>query len=209
MNITVLGATGRTGEHVVQQALKAKHQVTAVVRNPAKLQLHHPALTIAQADVLDPTTLTEHLTGRDAIISALGAGHLKPSTICTDSAESILRAMPKARVRRLIVVSTSGATTEGDRPFTRYLLKPVLGRVFRHPWGDMRRMEELIMASDTDWTIVRPPRLTNTQHTGIYRTATNRSIPGGNSIPRANLANALLNTVTNRTTYNQTLTVAT
>ncbi|MCK2237377.1 MULTISPECIES: NAD(P)-dependent oxidoreductase [unclassified Crossiella] len=209
MNITVFGASGRTGEHVVQQALLAKHQVTAVVRNRAKLQLHHPALTIAQADVLDPAAITEHLIGRDAVISALGAGNLKPTTICTDSAESILRAMPKAGVRRLVVVSTSGATTEGDDPATRYLLKPILNRVFRHPWGDMRRMEELIMASDTDWTIVRPPRLTNAAHTGVYRIANGRNIPGGNSIPRADLADALLHALTIPSTVGTARTVAT
>ncbi|MCO1578093.1 SDR family oxidoreductase [Crossiella sp. SN42] len=209
MKITVFGASGRTGAHVVQQACTAGHQVTAVVRDPAKLQFRHRNLVTVRADVLDPAAIAPHVAGQDAVVSALGANDLKPTTICTDSARAILRAMAAEGTRRLLVVSTAGATDEGDGPLLRYLMKPVLSRVFRHPWGDMIRMEELVMASDTDWTIIRPPRLTNAPHTGVYRTATGANLPGGGSIPRADLADAILRALSNPATSHTALSVAT
>lgn len=207
MRITVLGATGRTGAHLVRQACAADHQVTAVVRDPAKLTFDHPNLTVIRADVLDPTALIPHLRGQDAALSALGPANRRPTTLCADSARSLVQALSATEVRRLIVVSTAGATDEGDDLLTR-LIKPVVGRVFRHAWGDLRRMEEIIMASDLDWTIVRPPRLTNAAHTGEYRVADGHNLPGGTSIPRADLAEAMLDALTDPAASRAALSVA-
>jgi putative NADH-flavin reductase len=88
----------------------------------------------------------------------------------------------------LIVVSNSGRITVGDGLLTRLIVKPILRRLLQHTFADMRRMEDLVRASELDWTIVRPPMLTDGRRTGAYRTAINHNVRGGMRISRADLA---------------------
>nr|WP_310716119.1 NAD(P)-binding oxidoreductase [Nonomuraea sp. 3-1Str] len=87
---------------------------------------------------------------------------------------SIVRATAAEGARRLVVVTANGMITEGDGPVTRLVFKPVLGRVPRNPFADMLRMEDVVRASGLDWTIVRPPPLTEGPRTGSYRSAIDR-----------------------------------
>ncbi|MER7015244.1 SDR family oxidoreductase [Saccharopolyspora sp. NPDC000359] len=193
MRITIFGATGRTGKHLLDQALAAGHEVTAVVRDPAKVTAEHPALSVVRADVMDPAAVEPQVTGRDAVLSALGSTSTKhPTTVQTGSTTSILAAMGWAGVRRFLVVSNSGMVTAGDDVLTRFLVKPVLRRIFRHPWTDMAHMEDVVRASGSDWTIIRPPMLTEGPRTGRYRTAVDRNVRGGRRLSRADLADCLL-----------------
>ncbi|MGP4020070.1 NAD(P)-dependent oxidoreductase [Saccharopolyspora sp. 5N708] len=193
MRITIFGATGGTGKHLLEQACAAGHQVTAVVRDPARLTYAHPELSVVRADVMDPAAIRPHLAGRDAVLSAIGARSTKPPiTVQTDSTTSILTAMADAGVRRFLVVSTSGMLTDGDGPMSKYVVKPILWRILKHPWTDMGHMEDVVRASESDWTIIRPPMLTDGPRTTRYRTATNRNVRGGNRISRADLADCVL-----------------
>jgi putative NADH-flavin reductase len=195
MKITVFGATGGIGVHVVRQALAAGQQVTAVVRDPARLDVPaHERLDVVVADVMDPASITEAVEGRDAVISSLGARDLKPSTVARDSARSIMAAMTRTGTRRLLVVSNSGMFREGDGFFVRTLVKPVVGRVLRQPWADMAAMEELVIGSELDWTIVRPPRLTDGELTGSVRSKIGAN-PRGFTVARADVADFLLRAV--------------
>jgi putative NADH-flavin reductase len=104
----------------------------------------------------------------------------------------IIQAMNDAGVQRLIAVSASPMSfDDGDTLATR-MLKRVLWVAFRPVYTDMARMEDEIRRSGLDWTIVRPPRLTDRPATGRYRTAINRSVRRGNFIGRADLADAIL-----------------
>jgi putative NADH-flavin reductase len=194
MKITVFGATGGIGGHVVRQALDAGHQVTAVVRDPARLDLRHERLDVVTADIMDPEAIADAVKGRDAVISALGARDLKPTTVARDSARSIISAMTRTGARRLLAVSNSGMIRDGDGFLLRTLLKPVVGRVLREPWADMAAMEELIFASDLDWTVVRPPRLTDGELTGSVRSRIGAN-PKGFTVARADVADFLLKAV--------------
>ena len=193
MKLTIFGATGATGTSLVQQALTAGHDVTAVVRDPARLAI--PArhrLRIVTADVLDAAAISPAVDGEDAVISAVGPG-TGASTLRQDSTHSIIQAMQKTGTRRLLIVSGSIVADEGDSPFTRYLLKPLARRTFlRHVCADMRGAEDEIHASNLDWTIMRPPSLTDKAARGTYRTATDRNLPHGFSISRADLAACML-----------------
>ncbi|NDL56082.1 NAD(P)-dependent oxidoreductase [Phytoactinopolyspora mesophila] len=193
MKIAVLGATGGTGRHVVQQALEQDHSVTALVRSPDKLaDLRHDRLHVVGLDVMDPAALEQHLPGHDAVVSAIGPRESGPSTACTDSAASIVRAMGNTGVRRLVVVSAAGPYTEGDGAFTRILVKPLLRRMLRHPFADMVRMEERIARSDVQWTVIRPPMLTDKALTGTYRMSIGKNVRRGYRIARADVAHAIL-----------------
>jgi len=194
MKLTILGATGATGTLLVGQALAAGHDVTAVVRDPARLAVPaHPRLRTVTADVMEPASISPALAGADAVISAVGPRGTGPTTVIQDSVRSIIQAMDKTGTRRLLQVSGSVVADEGESPYLRYLLKPVVRRTFlRHVCADMRRGEEQIQESDLDWTIFRPPALTSKAARGTYRTAIDRNLPHGFTISRADLASCML-----------------
>ena len=194
MQLTILGATGATGTCLTQQALTAGHEVTAVVRDPARLAVPaHQRLRILTADVMDPASITPAIAGADAVISAVGPRGTGPTTVIHDSVRSIIQAMQKTGTRRLLEVSGSVVADEGESPYLRYLLKPVARRTFlRHVCADMRRGEDEIGESNLDWTIFRPPSLTGKPARGTYRTAIDRNLPHGFTISRADLAACML-----------------
>lgn len=189
MRVVVLGATGGTGTEVVRQAIGAGHELVPVVRDPNRL--HVPGARAFQANVTDPDALVPAMRGADAVISALGPRRGEPPGVLAEGARATLAAMTKAGVRRLIVVSASGFFAEdGDGLVARAVVKPLLQRLLSGTAADTRQMEELVTASDAEWTIMRPPRLTNGQRRGRYRTAIDRY--AGSSISRADLADAIL-----------------
>jgi len=204
MRLTVFGATGGIGTEVVRQAMARNHEVTAVVRDPAKLAVPGtPALTVITADVMDPTAIKSALDTSDAVISALGPRRGGPPAILTSSMRAILTAMDAANVRRLIAVSASGFFTEpGEGPLTRYAAKPILRTILRDNCADTRRMEALITASNTDWTLIRPAQLTNAGRR-LYKTALDHYV--GPRIARADVADAILNALENQATVTHRL----
>jgi putative NADH-flavin reductase len=194
MKITIFGATGATGACLVEQAVAAGHQVTAVVRDPARLAI--PAgerLRVMTADVMDPAAIMPAVAGADAVLSAVGPRGPGPTTVSQDSVHSITAAMQKSGVRRLVTISGSIVTDAGEGPVMRYLVKPMVRRtLLRHVCADMRRAEDEIGAGDLDWTIMRPPRLTAAAATGSYRTAIDRNLPRGYTISRGDLVTCML-----------------
>ena len=81
MKLTILGATGATGTCLTSQALAAGHEVTAVVRDPARLAVAaHPRLRTVTADVMDPASIAPAIAGADAVISAVGPRGTAPRT---------------------------------------------------------------------------------------------------------------------------------
>ncbi|MDW6060550.1 SDR family oxidoreductase [Streptomyces sp. FXJ1.4098] len=210
MRITVFGATGGTGQHLVNQALEAGHHITAVVRNPARLQqADHPRLevvkAVVKADLQHLEAITEAVKGQDAVVSALGPRGKDDITVCSDGARAIITAMRATDSRRLIVVTASGhIVDEGDGPFTRSMVKPMLRRFLRDGFADFARTDQAVKASGLDWTIMRPPRLTDGRRRA-YRTATDRNVRGGITIARADLADAILTAAADPATAGHTI----
>ncbi|MFG2709728.1 NAD(P)-dependent oxidoreductase [Streptomyces goshikiensis] len=216
MRLTVFGATGGVGREVVRQALEAGHEVTAVVRDPARLRSPaHDRLRVAVVrDLTDEDALLPVLAGRDAVISALGPANNKQARLAPvtgPALRSIVAAMDRAGVSRLSAVSAAplAPDTRGDGALTRLVLYPILRRALRDLYADLAVMEAEIAASGTRWTVVRPPRLLNRPRTGRYRRALDANVPGGTVIPRADVADALLATLTDPTTPGHALGVAT
>lgn len=194
-HLLVVGATRGTGRHVVQQALAAGHTVTALARDPARIDVQHQRLTVARGDVLDPATLAAAMVGCDTVVSSLGAtsAFRAPTTLYSQGIRNVIDAMRAAGATRLVAVSAAPLSRdEGDTLPSRWLMKPLLWAFLKEPYSDMARMEETIRASGLDWTLVRPPRLTDRSPTGHYRTAVNRSVRRGYIIARADLAGAIL-----------------
>ncbi len=195
MKITVLGATGGTGQHVVRQALDAGHHVTAVVRDPARLAVGaDPRLEVVVADAFDPESIAASVSGRDAVIDTLGPRPKTEATVCSRGAAAVVTAMTANNpAARLIVVTGSGHVKDaGDGPFTRYLVKPLIGGTFlRKQFADFTRTERLVFDSKLRWTVLRPPQLTDGPRKP-YRTAVDRNVRRGFQLSRADLADAIM-----------------
>ena len=194
MKLTIFGATGATGTTLTTQALAAGHDITAVVRDASRLTIpDHQRLRVVTADVMDPASISPAIEDADAVISAVGPRGAGPTTVIRDSVRSIIQAMEKTGTRRFVEVSGSIVADEGESLYMRFLVKPLARRTFLgQVCADMRAGEDEIRHSDLDWTIVRPPALTNKAPTGSYRTAIDRNLPHGFSISRADLAACML-----------------
>src|SRR5262245_40295469 len=119
MKLTVFGANGRIGEHVVRQALEAGHRVGAVVRASSRLELSHPNLDIIRVPTLtDPEPIWPALVGSDAALSGVGPRHRRDVTVASTATRGILAALKEAGVPHFVAVSAApvGPTPEGEGP---------------------------------------------------------------------------------------------
>ena len=194
MKIAVVGATGRTGRQVVEQALTRGDDVIALARHPGALAQRGPGVAVAAADVLDRAAVTGALAGADAVVSALGIGASRqPTVVYSDGTANILHAMGAHGITKLAVISAVPAGSRAELPFLqRRVMIPVLELFFGATYDDMRRMELLLRGSDLDWVCLRPPRLVNKKAAGRYRLDASRPLPKAGSISYADLATALL-----------------
>jgi putative NADH-flavin reductase len=211
MKVTVFGATGRIGEQVVRQALDAGHKVTAVVRDPTRFDVSHPALEVATVPGLtDPEVLRPVLEGSDAAISGVGPRGRKDGPVASSATRGILRAMEASGVRRLVAVSAVpvGPVPEGESFVNRRIVLPLISAFARDVYADLAAMEDEIRRSTTEWTIVRPPKLVNKPLTGTYRTCVGGNVPRGYSISRADVAHAMLAALDDPATVKQAVGIA-
>ena len=204
-NILIIGANGGIGRQAVDQALSAGHRVTALVRNPAKLPLTHSNLKIVQADVTQPVSLLNLFTDHDAIISAIGvSGGFKdpPTNLYSQGALNIMREMKQSGVRRAFFISASAVETNPLLPFfVRLASKYIIQKLLANMYTDLRLMETFIKETDLDWTIVRPPQLTDSKVTGNYRIAVNRFLKNGLKLSRADTAHFMLSHIQSDDTF--------
>lgn len=158
MRLFVLGATGHTGKHIVDIALARSHEVTAFVRSPEKVMRRDPRLRVVRGNPLDVDQVAEHLIGHGAVLSALGVRPpqaFRPHSVVEECAASTVAAMTRTRVDRLILVSAAVLFPMKGLQFAFFR------RFLKHISRDLGTAEEIVRATALDWTIVRPPRLTN------------------------------------------------
>lgn len=191
MELFILGATGRTGHQLTRQALERGHSVMAFVRSPEKMRIAHKKLQIIRGDPADTAQIKRVIGNQDAVLSALGAASHPSEAILEPASRSVVEAMRTTDVRRLVVLSMG--LLFPDLGF----IGPVLRFFLRHHARDSVAMEKVVEASGLDWTIVRPPQLTNGAAQGHYRSTENRA-PPAHSVSRADLARAILDIVENR-----------
>ncbi len=156
MRLFVIGATGHTGQHIIQLALRRGHHVTAFVRSPAKLTELHARLSIVQGDPLNTEALGAALPGHDAVLSALGVrppAAFRPHALVQRAMGSTVSAMAHAQVSRLVLVSAA-VLFPG-----RGLAYAFFSWMLQHIARDLRAAEATLSATDLAWTIARPPRL--------------------------------------------------
>ncbi len=168
MKVTIFGATGKIGQHLVKQALEAGHAVTAFTRSPEKLKTSLKGLRLVTGDVLDPLAVETAITGQDAVVCALGMPLMNGDGLREKGTKNIIHAMKTTDVRRLVCLSGMGA---GDSfrllpPRYRYFIAPFfMRRVYR----DHERQERLVKTSGLDWVIARPSSFVEKLNLGSYQ----------------------------------------
>jgi putative NADH-flavin reductase len=221
MKLTIFAATGGIGRQLLEQAVAAGHDVTAVVRSPEKLS--GEAVRVVQADLAapDPAALESAVNGADAVLSGLGPRSNADAGIAARGTAAIVAAMQATHVRRIVVVSAAPVGTvpspgrprpprhdPGDGFFMRHLFSHVAGTLFGKVYTDLALMEDILRDSGLDWTVVRPPRLSSKPGTGRYRTAHGQNVRGGWIVPRADVAQLMLRVVGQPETIKQVIGVA-
>lgn len=209
MKLTVFGATGGVGQEIVKQALEAGHEVTAVVRDPARLTVTGERLEVVRADLRDPESLRPAVAGRDAVLSGLGARRRADAGVATELTRSVLKAMEAEGVRRLVVVSAAPVGPQpADQPLADRLMLKVVGAVLKDVYVDLAAMEDELARGATDWTSVRPPRLQDKPVTGSYRKVVGGFPRAGRFAGRADVAHAMLAVLDDPATVKQGVGVA-
>ncbi len=166
MKLIIFGATGSVGKQVVNQALNKGHQVTAFVRDAAKVAVEHKNLHIATGNAMDATSVENAIQGHDAVLVSIGAG--RKGTVRSEATRHIITAMKKLGIRRLICQSTLGVGN--SRGNLNVLWKYIMfGLLLRQAYADHVRQEAHVKKSGLDWTIVRPGAFVDGELTGDYR----------------------------------------
>ena len=204
MKLVVLGATGGIGLEIVRQAIEHGHAVTAFIRSPERLRGFQGRIRVIQGDVLNSVELARAIEGHDAVLSGFGPRvpiAKSDANLLREFAVALTTAMQRAGVRRFVVVSTAFLFRDSIIPPT-YLF----GRLF-FPGvvTDAEGMERTIRASKLDWTIVRPPQLTDKRRSKKYRVREGHLPRFGFNIPRADVADCLIKTIEDRTSVNKIL----
>jgi putative NADH-flavin reductase len=205
--LLLLGGTGLTGKHLLNQALEQGHAVTALVRDPGKLSAEHPRLRTVVGSATDPAVVDEALAGRDVVLCALGTRSPRSLLSCklmSDSMRALVPSMQRRGVSRLILLSALGVGHSADQAPTA--LRTAFRTVFRQVGNDKAAAEDYLRASDLDWTVVYPPSLTDDARSGDYRSGQALELKGMPKISRADVARFMLSQLDD-TTYSRSIAI--
>jgi putative NADH-flavin reductase len=195
MKLLIFGASGKTGEHLVSQALEQGHVVTAFARDPTKIKMKHQNLNVVQGNIADYNLVESAVKGQDVVLSALGASSpFKFDPVFVDGVGNIIKAMEANNIRRFIYLSFIGVG-EGRRD-AGFVIKNIAPKILKAEIEGHRQREAMIEKSRLQWTIVHAPTLSNGKKKGVYRNGTNISSKGFVvSIARADVADFMLKQV--------------
>lgn len=202
--ILIVGASGRTGRHLVRLALSKGLGVTTLAR--IGLEGEAPGVAVARGDVLDPSSLDAAVRGQDAVLCTLGPGEGSPPALCSDGTRNLVAAMKAHDVSRLVAVTGAmiGHPTEG----LGWLYRALRSMVPESALADRRLQELQITTSGLDWTIVRPPRLTDGEPRGAWRSGEAIHLGAMASIARADLADFMLRAAGDRSLVRRAVSIA-
>lgn len=166
MKILTLGATGRTGSHILKSALDDGHHVTVLVRDRDKIQMESSKLTVMEGNVLSKSDIENATAGMDIVLSALGTDG---ATTLSEAMPFIIKTMEEAGIKRLITIGTAGILNSRTEPEKlRYQSNESKRRTTRAA-KEHHKVYELLENSNLDWTIVCPTYLPDGEYTGEYR----------------------------------------
>lgn len=200
MQIAVFGATGRTGQPLVTQALSRGHDVVAFVRDETGLPStvrDESQIEVVEGDAYRGDGVEHAIAGDgdpvDAVVSVLGQTSEGPDDLLTEAGRHILTAMDNHDVERFVTLVGAGVRADGESVSVGGRVMDALLRLLaRSVLEDARDHVERVRASDTRWTVVRAPRLTDDEHTGEFRHGTDLTLGMRDTAARANVAELIL-----------------
>ncbi|MEV6416054.1 SDR family oxidoreductase [Kribbella sp. NPDC051718] len=202
--VIVFGAGGGTGRQVVEEARSAGHDVTAAVRDPAKVTLD--GVRVVAADIRDAASVRAAVAGQDAVVSAVGTPGRRALGLYSEGGRTLVAAMESAGVGRLIAITSAGV--RHDDPSFPLWYRLAARTLMREQYGDMARLEEIVRASNLEWTLVRPTRLVDEDPSGDYRVQDAETPRGGSQVSRADLARFIVGELDKREWVGATPTIA-
>ena len=207
MKVLIVGATGGTGRQIISQAIERGHSVTAFVRAPDSLRTFGDRIVVVQGNLLNRSELRRVLEGQDAVLSSLGPRvpvSKEDATLLQRFGVALTGAMLQAGIRRVVVESTAFLFKDSIVPPTHLIGRLFFPGIVR----DACEMENLFHKSGLDWTIVRPPRLTDKPRTGKYRVLEGHLPRFGFTISRADVADFIVKAAENGTLIRKVMGVA-
>ena len=200
MRTAVFGATGRTGHPLVEQAVEREHEVVAFVRDATGLPStirNDNRVSIVEGDAYTGEGVKRAIAGDgdpvDAVISVLAQRAEGPDDLLTEAGRQMLAAMDQYDVERFVTLVGAGVREDGESvSLGGRMMGTPLKLLARSVLEDARDQVELAKDSDTRWTIVRGPRLTEDAHTGEFRHETDLSLGMRDTAARANVAEFIL-----------------
>lgn len=192
MNITIFGASGAIGQHLMEVALENGDFVTAYVRNPDKIKLNHSNLRIVTGELSNVSAIETAVSIADTVISTLGPlpdmSRKIKGTPVADGHEMIIKAMKKFNKKRLITLATPALRSEEDRKNLSTVVPGILARIFLpNGYAEMKKLEKIIKNSNMDWTVVRIIN-PNVKYKGQSYEYSFGDRPGKMSVSRENVA---------------------
>ena len=199
--VALFGATGPTGRHIIDEALKQGYNLSVYTRDAKKLASFAGRVEVVVGDLQDHSAIATCVQGADAVISALGPNSFKSQgdKPIMHGLTNIIAAMKHAGVRRLIQVSTAAYRDPKDgfafKPHAFALLFKVIAR---KGYEDIKATGELVANSDLDWTLVRIPNLKDGPADGRVDVSWYGKTKLGTKLSRGNLAKFLVDQVTDQ-----------
>lgn len=190
MKIAVFGSTGGNGRLILDEALRRGHEVTAFARRAEALAGATGLAAVVEGDGRDQADADKAVAGQDAVIMTV-SGRGEPG-VAPGIARAVIGAMAAHGVVRLVATSSYGIVA--TRP---YVLAPLVRRVFRAAFADQHAADQVIEASDLDWTILRATRLTPGPASRPARLSTELFTTGPYSLARAAYAATLVDVAEN------------
>ena len=188
MNLTVLGAAGATGVPLVEQAIAAGHQVTALARSAETLTVTNPNLHVVQGDATDRAVVSQAMKGADAVISVLGAR----GPVMAEATRAVVAAAEQAGPDRILMLSSFAVARDRLKPVSKLVTRIAMGSQTK----DKAAGEEVLRASGLDWTIVYATKLTNGPRTEPRVVPETEKVGMSQRISRADVASFLLQAAT-------------
>lgn len=216
MTILLLGATGRTGKWILQDALERGHTVQVLVRDRKKIGQTGGRLIVFEGLPTDTGALEQAAQGCEAVISALNISRTSdfpwsklrtPPELLSDTMRVLIPVCEKQFIGRIIICSAWGvAETRQEIPgwFRWFIDHSNIGAAYT----DHERQEKLLQQSSLDWTIVRPTGLTNSRKEKQVRISINGHPKPALTISRLNLARFMVAQLETRGYVRQAITVS-
>ncbi len=216
MRILLLGATGRTGKHILKGCLLKGYPMNILVRNSKDIPVDNPLLKVIKGTPESKDDIANALKNCDMVISALNisrtsdfpwSGLRTPKTLLSDSMKYVLQAAKPGQLKRIIVVSAWGVH-ESFRELPGWFRWFIQNSNIGPAYQDHERQETLLKNQPVNWTAVRPVGLTNSAKEKPVTVSINGKPRPSLLISRKNVAQFVVNEIEHKKHINMTITVS-